>query len=213
MKRDLLNLPTWGIGNTADRTVKSGELTLEHQVSEWIGRMSFLWLAIEDEAGPESLRGYIERNSIALLSNYNRDPLDPPSENWLGRQSDRERVRKSGLWNQNCRGLIRSGLPRRSRPACFRCEEGGMIVVIQCAATKRPDAGHLITTIGKPVNFELIQKALLSIPPACMRVLMISATAGSLGEERYWLTMKLSARILLGSILHINYIRIRYMND
>jgi len=101
MKRDFLNLPTWGRGNSADRTVRSGELTLEHQVSEWIGRMSFLWLAIEDEAGPESLRGYIERNSIALLSNYNRDPLDPPSENWLGRQSDRERVRRSGLWNQN----------------------------------------------------------------------------------------------------------------
>jgi hypothetical protein len=61
--------------------------------------MPFLWLAIEDEAGPESLRGYIERNSIALLSNYGKPILDPPSSQWLGGQCDRELVRKSGLWN------------------------------------------------------------------------------------------------------------------
>ena len=58
-------------------------------------------LAIEDATGPESPRGYVERNSIALLSNYNKPPLDPPSQGWLGHHSDRERVRKSGLWNQN----------------------------------------------------------------------------------------------------------------
>jgi hypothetical protein len=101
MKRENLDFPTWGKGNTADRVVRSAELTLEHQVSELIGRMPFLWLAIEDEAGPESLRGYIERNAIALLSNYNRHPLDTPTDDWLGHHSDRERVRKSGLWNQN----------------------------------------------------------------------------------------------------------------
>jgi len=28
-----------------------------------------------------------------------------------------------------------------------------MIVVIQCAASKRPDAGHLITSGGRPINF------------------------------------------------------------
>ena len=28
-----------------------------------------------------------------------------------------------------------------------------MIVVIQCAATKRPDAGHFITSDGRPINF------------------------------------------------------------
>ena len=70
-------------------------------MSEVIGKMSFLWLAIGDEAGPESHRGYIERNSIALLSNYNKAPVDPPSSNWLGHYSNRERVRESGLWNQN----------------------------------------------------------------------------------------------------------------
>ena len=62
--------------------------------------MPFLWLAIEDEAGPESLRGYIERNAIALLSNWGKHPIDPPSS-WLGCNSDREKVRSSGLWNSN----------------------------------------------------------------------------------------------------------------
>ena len=63
--------------------------------------MPFLWLEIDDEPGPDSLRGYIERNAIALLSNYGKEPLDPPSGEWLGRLCDRERVRNSGLWNQN----------------------------------------------------------------------------------------------------------------
>jgi hypothetical protein len=96
-----LNFPTWGDGNTANTDVRSSELALERLVSQVIGNMRFLWLAIEDEAGPESRRGYIERNSIALLSNYNKAGLDPPSQGWLGHHSDRERVRKSGLWNQN----------------------------------------------------------------------------------------------------------------
>jgi hypothetical protein len=40
-----------------------------------------------DEAGPESRRAYIERNSIALLSNYNKVALDAPSLEWLARIS------------------------------------------------------------------------------------------------------------------------------
>lgn len=61
--------------------------------------MSVLWLAIDDPAGPESERGYIERNVVALLSSYRRPELDPSSESWLGRHSNSERVRSSGLWN------------------------------------------------------------------------------------------------------------------
>jgi hypothetical protein len=68
-------------------------------VSRVIGNMPFLWLLVQDEAGPRSLRGFIERHSIALLSNYGNPPLDPPSAHWLGRYSDREPVRNSGLWN------------------------------------------------------------------------------------------------------------------
>lgn len=63
--------------------------------------MPFVWLRIADEPGPASLRGYVERNAIALLSNYKKPPLDPSSDSWLGHHCDRERVRESGLWNSN----------------------------------------------------------------------------------------------------------------
>jgi hypothetical protein len=63
--------------------------------------MPFLWLAVEDEPGADSLRGYFERNAIALLSNSGKDSLDPPSVSWLGHSCNRERVRRSGLWNSN----------------------------------------------------------------------------------------------------------------
>jgi hypothetical protein len=80
--------------------VRAAERELEQEVGQIIGAMSFIWLAVDDEPGPTSARGFIERNSIALLSNFGRAPLDPQSGDWLGHDSDRELVRKSGLWNQ-----------------------------------------------------------------------------------------------------------------
>jgi hypothetical protein len=93
--------PTWGIGSHAPAEIRVTEQTLERQVSEVIRAMPFVWLAIGDEPGPHSLRGYIERNSIALLSNFGKKPLDSPSAEWLGKYCSRERVQKSGLWNSN----------------------------------------------------------------------------------------------------------------
>jgi hypothetical protein len=58
-------------------------------------------LLVDDEPRADSLRGYIERNAIALVSNFDKEPLDPPSAEWLGRYCNRERVRRSGLWNSN----------------------------------------------------------------------------------------------------------------
>jgi len=60
-------------------------------------------IPVDDAPGTDSLRGYIERNSIALLSNYQKPPLDPASQKWRGHACDRgkARVRDSGLWNQN----------------------------------------------------------------------------------------------------------------
>jgi hypothetical protein len=101
IKKLELSSSTWGVGSSANRSIRAGEVSIERKVSEIIGRMHFLWLAIEDEPGPNSQRGYVERHSIALLSNYNKQANDPPSEFWLGHYSDRERVRTSGLWNQN----------------------------------------------------------------------------------------------------------------
>jgi hypothetical protein len=111
IRRDSLDIPSWGVapdlGNAAkrlriDRTaLKEAEQPLEVQVSDHIRSMPFLWLDIDDEPGPESMRGFIERNSIALLSNMNENSIDAPSANWLGRHCDRTRVRGSGLWNNN----------------------------------------------------------------------------------------------------------------
>lgn len=66
-----------------------------------IRNMPFLWLSVDDEPGPQSLRGFIERNAIALLSNYGKPPIDLPSDSWLGSYYTREKVRTSGLWNSN----------------------------------------------------------------------------------------------------------------
>lgn len=96
-----INCPTWGRGSHAPREVRAIERDMERAVSTVIGTMPFLWLAIGDDPGPLSLRGYIERNAIALLSSFARPPLDPPSGRWLGHRCNRERVRASGLWNSN----------------------------------------------------------------------------------------------------------------
>jgi len=77
-RRHGYDFPTWGDGHSAKSEVRKSEVALEKQVSTFIGAMPFLWLAIDDDAGPDSLRGYIERNSIALLSNYGKPPLDSP---------------------------------------------------------------------------------------------------------------------------------------
>jgi hypothetical protein len=100
-KKQGVLVSSWGKGNTADRLIRNGEQDHERQVSAVIGAMPFLWLEIDDEPGPSSLRAVIERNAIALLSNFGRKAIDPASSGWLGRFCDRERVRLSGLWNQN----------------------------------------------------------------------------------------------------------------
>ena len=96
-----ITIPTWGQGQSAPRDIRLGEIKHEKRVSAVIGSMPFLWLAINDEPHPSSLRGLIERNSIALLSNHGKVALDPSSPDWLGLQSDRPLVCSSGLWNNN----------------------------------------------------------------------------------------------------------------
>lgn len=102
IERDGNVCPTWDDRrSTASADVRARELALECAVSKTIGAMRFLWLAIDDEPGKNSQRGYIERNTIALLSNYGKEPLDPASPTWLGRYCTRPLVRASGLWNNN----------------------------------------------------------------------------------------------------------------
>ncbi len=90
---------SWGHGSNAPREIREAERPAEVQVSRYMGAMPFIVLPLNDAPGPDSLRGYIERNAIALLSGYSVEPVDPPSRKWLGLSSSRERVRQSGLWN------------------------------------------------------------------------------------------------------------------
>lgn len=96
-----LECATWGVGNTASKDVRSAERDLEREVSKYICELPFVCVSIPDDSEPSSLRGVIERNSIALLSNSVNEPLDPLGKQWLGYESSRERVRQSELWNQN----------------------------------------------------------------------------------------------------------------
>ncbi len=92
---------SWGIDNSAPRNTRLAEFPLERDVSTVIGAMPLLWMEVGDAPGVASERAYLERNSIALLSNCGKEPIDKPSKRWLGLHSPQETIRKSGLWNTN----------------------------------------------------------------------------------------------------------------
>ena len=91
----------WGSGSTADRDLRLSELDMERRVSDYLRDLPFLCVALDDDPGPESDRAYVERNAIALLSNYSKEPLDPRTDEWLGRHSRSREIGQSGLWNVN----------------------------------------------------------------------------------------------------------------
>jgi hypothetical protein len=103
MEPGILSIRRWHI--PATRRPDNGPVSYCVVASNgWFARVSehaLPWLAIDDAVGPDSLRGYIERNTTDLLSNYRRPPLDPPSQDWLGLHCNRERVRSAVLWNSN----------------------------------------------------------------------------------------------------------------
>lgn len=93
--------PEWGVGSSAARELRLQELEMERRVSEYIRELPFLWVDVDDEPGPESNRAYLERNAIALVSNYGTDSIDPRSDGWLGQHSPVAEIGDSGLWNIN----------------------------------------------------------------------------------------------------------------
>jgi len=97
-----LDMPSWSIGNTASQQIIEQEYQVEKLVSEYICSMPFVWVDIGDLPGPDSMRGYIERNSISLLSNYGKnDFIDKSSSQWLGHYAWSDKIKQSGLWNVN----------------------------------------------------------------------------------------------------------------
>lgn len=93
--------PHWGEGSSAGRERRLAELEHERRVSEYIRELPFLWVDVDDEPSPQSDRAYIERNAIALVSNYQKHSFDPRSDGWLGHDSPRNEISDSGLWNIN----------------------------------------------------------------------------------------------------------------
>lgn len=101
IKRENLSCPSWDEQKNVPKTALVTEYPIEQRVSSKIGAMPFLWLAVDDPPGPESNRAVIERGAIALLSEADKQPIDPASEGWLGRYCNRPKVQASGLWNNN----------------------------------------------------------------------------------------------------------------
>jgi len=86
---------------SAKRERRLSELEMEQRVSDYLRDLPFLWVDIDDKPSADSQRAYIERNTIALLSNYQRDAIDPRSDDWLGTYSRSGKITESGLWNVN----------------------------------------------------------------------------------------------------------------
>ncbi|MBD9529810.1 hypothetical protein IB235_23735 [Paracoccus sp. PAR01] len=101
MRRDPeLFVESWGMKKApADSDAKQREKAHEARVSDYLGGTSVLALPINDAPGPDNRRGFLERNAIALLSQQALSPEACISGSWLGLHSGRERVRRSGLWN------------------------------------------------------------------------------------------------------------------
>lgn len=100
MRRDAnLAISSWGSGRPADTILRAAEKQHEARVSGYLGDTSLLVLPIPDPPGANSARGVIERGSIALLSNHCSASGVQPSKGWLGHFSGRDKVKRSGLWN------------------------------------------------------------------------------------------------------------------
>ncbi|MFB6299619.1 MAG: hypothetical protein ABEH65_05095 [Halobacteriales archaeon] len=68
-------------------------------MSAYLREQPFLWIAVDDAPDPDSERGFLERNTIGLLSNLGTDVIDPRPADWLGHHSRSPAIRDGGLWN------------------------------------------------------------------------------------------------------------------
>jgi hypothetical protein len=99
--KEQLQCDSWDIRKSVPEEVRNAEHSIEVKVSNCIRSLPFLWVRAKDKASKDSIRAFIEKNTIALLSNYDKPEIfDPPSSNWLGLDSPKEKVQYSGLWNE-----------------------------------------------------------------------------------------------------------------
>lgn len=105
------SVKTWNMNVKSPPKSGTIERDAELAVSEFLGRMTVLWLAVPGPASTDCDRAYIERNAIALLTRNGGAQSGPT---WLGRHSSSSTIRESGLWNVNhVGGPIDSDFPSR----------------------------------------------------------------------------------------------------
>jgi hypothetical protein len=98
--KDNLTFPHWGDkSKKGDKSITLSEKPLEKIVSTYLYTLPFTVLEIPGPSSKDNDRAFIEKNSIALLSNYDRKPIDKHSQNWLGLHSKDPKIIGSGLWN------------------------------------------------------------------------------------------------------------------
>lgn len=66
----------WASVDRERSVVRDEEYVLERQVSTYVREQPFLWVALDDEAGPDSDHAYSEENIIALLCNRDWRSID-----------------------------------------------------------------------------------------------------------------------------------------
>lgn len=101
--KEELNYPYWGENSKkSDKTIKELEKPLEKMVSAYLHTLPFTVLEIPGPSSKDNDRAFIEENTIALLSNFDRPPIDKCSRNWLGQFTRDSKIICSGLWNSDC---------------------------------------------------------------------------------------------------------------
>lgn len=99
IKRDAIDCPSWGKRFKANAEIRGAEYSVEKLVSQKLNSMPFLWLELDSRTESQDFARFMEKNAIALLSNYGKAPLDEPSDSWLGNFCTNPFVQRSGLWN------------------------------------------------------------------------------------------------------------------
>jgi hypothetical protein len=92
-------IESW-LGSRPDPRYRETERAHERRVSDYIGAMPLLWLSVPTRGDGTSERGYLERNSIGLLSR-SAGGVDQASPDWLGKYAVNPAVVRSELWNVN----------------------------------------------------------------------------------------------------------------
>lgn len=99
INKSKLNIPSWGIRQQGSSFARLSELSLEKSVSDYLYTLPFTILEVPGPSAKNNDRAFIEKNSIILLSNYDRKPINNYAEDWLGIYSQDEKIINSGLWN------------------------------------------------------------------------------------------------------------------